>query len=162
MSEQRFYSDPVLDDWLLFVDEQVTVQELTERVRERLKEKQAEWGEPKITFPAFTALPLTYSADPANLYQQLEQMTNLLHQLDTFPILAPSPATRLPILGWLWSLIRTQAHQLVLFYLHRQAAHTVQFNQQLLTVLYELARLNVAQQEKISQLQQNVKNRADF
>lgn len=158
MSEPLFYSEPVADDWLLFADEQISTQEITEKVRNQLKEREVKGDEPSITFPTFTAMPALHPVNPTQLYQQLNQITNLLHQLDTFPILAPSPAMRIPILGWLWSFIRLQAHQLILFYLHRQAAHTVQINQQLLTLLHELVRLNVAQQEKIDQLQQKLES----
>ncbi len=55
--------------------------------------------------------------------------------------LAPSPVAHIPVLGWLWSLVRRHLHELILFYLDRLAANQVRHNQHVVGALNRLAAL---------------------
>ena len=79
-----------------------------------------------------------------------------MQEIDTEPMLAPSPATRVPFLGKLWGLIREQAHGLPLFYVNRHAGMINRINSHLLSAIGGLAQTNHAQQKTIAQLQAEI------
>ena len=54
------------------------------------------------------------------------------------------------------ALVRAQAHQLVLFYVNRQAANTVQVQQHLLAAVSALARMMAARQDAPDQPEEEV------
>jgi ABC-type polysaccharide/polyol phosphate export permease len=74
----------------------------------------------------------------------------------TEPILASSPATRIPVLGRLWQLIRGGAHTLVLFYVNRAVSHQTMTNNYLVSVLNRLTVVVEEQQRTIAKLQAEV------
>ena len=59
----------------------------------------------------------------SDLARHRQQISLAAHTLPTAPDLAPSNATRLPLIGRLWAGVREQAHQLVLYYVNRSAGH---------------------------------------
>ena len=76
--------------------------------------------------------------------------------IDTETDLQPSPATRVPILGNLWKMIRDQAHGLVLYYVNRASMHQVNVNREIISVLNRAAIINLEQQRKLLELQAEV------
>jgi hypothetical protein len=66
-----------------------------------------------------------------------------------------------PVLGRLWQRVRSQAHQLVLFYVNRQAAQATKAQYELLAALQALAVESARQREAIAQLEQTLAVRAD-
>ena len=156
MSEYFSYADPIPDDWLDPANTHLLTQ-----VRAALAQRAAAGtndapphflifaGMTAYDLPAAVALPAALQTISAHL----EQALTLMQQQDVAPMLAPSAATRLPGLGWLWQRVRHQAHQLVLFYVNRQAAQSVQINQQLLAALTDLLQVVAAQQEALARLQ---------
>lgn len=84
---------------------------------------------------------------------------NTLPDPEMTPLLASSPATRLPIVGTLWAFIRQQAHGLVLFYVNRFATYDSQRQTHLLNTLNLLTELVQAQQAQIDQLQQQLREK---
>jgi hypothetical protein len=73
------------------------------------------------------------------------------------PVLAPSPATQMPILGRLWELIRGEMHNLVLFYVNRAVADQNQLNVNLVSALNELTRVVQAQRAEIESLRAEIR-----
>lgn len=163
MSEYFSYTDPIPDDWL----ERPNTPLLTQ-VRAALAQRAAASTDdtpPRFqTFAGMTAndLPAVAAALPPAALQtistHLHQALTLMQQQDVAPALAPSAATRLPVLGWLWQRVRHHAHQLILFYVNRQAAQSVQINQQLLAALTDLLQVVAAQQEALARLQAEQEN----
>ncbi|MCA9970313.1 MAG: hypothetical protein KC425_08860, partial [Anaerolineales bacterium] len=90
-----------------------------------------------------------------NLYHHLHAL-NDLPPFDAAPQLVASPATRLPLLGRLWQLVRAQAHRLVLFYVNRHAAYNSQAALHLVNTLNELTRLAQTQQQEIAALRAEI------
>ena len=153
MGESFSYTDPPPEGWLQ-LDEGDRAAQLLARVRESLTQRAAEWGNERPHFAAFAGISAAPAAMPLeSIASHLQQVLELMQRQDTAPILAPSPAVRLPVLGRLWALMRAQAHQLVLFYVNRQAAQAAQINQHLLAALTELVTMVAAQQEATTQLQ---------
>lgn len=132
-------------------------------IRARIEQRRAQLGYEQRTFPSFGAA--VYPGEP----QDLAYDTDLHHYLrlvnesyanaDTDAILAPSPATRVPVLGRLWQLIRGGAHNLVLFYVNRAVAHQTDVNRQLVSVLNRMTVVVEAQQRIITQLQAELDDR---
>jgi len=67
--------------------------------------------------------------------------------------LVSSPATRIPVLGRIWQLIRGGAHGLVLFYVNRAVTHQTEINRQLVSVLNRMTVAIETQQRTIIGLQ---------
>lgn len=157
MAEYFSYTDPVPEGWVE-VDEAMPA--LLTKVRDGLATRARAWGaEPPrfgIFSPAATLEDAANVADLEGVADHLRQALTLMQQQDTTPVLAPSPATRLPVLGRLWALVRAQAHQLVLFYVNRQAANTVQVQQHLLAAVSALARMMAARQDAPDQPEEEV------
>jgi hypothetical protein len=97
---------------------------------------------------------LPYSPD---LYHHLRNVNDLYAEVETESVLAPSPATRIPVLGQIWKLIREQAHGLVLFYVNRSVAHQVNVNRHLVSVLNQLTLQNQEQARQIAALEAQLK-----
>ncbi len=153
MGESFLYTDPLPEGWLQ-LDEGDRAAQLLARVQENLTQRAAEWGNERPHFAVFAGISAAPTAMPLeSIASHLQQALELMQHQDTAPVFAPSPAARLPVLGRLWALMRAQAHQLVLFYVNRQAAQSAQINQHLLHALTELAQLLTAQQETITRLQ---------
>jgi len=92
-----------------------------------------------------------------DLFRYLEQANDTFPMIDMSMLLAESPATRLPIIGRLWKLIRGGAHQLVLFYVNRHANHQFNVNRNVVSVLNNMTALVQDQQQMIIELQKEIK-----
>ena len=138
-------------------DPAIDPQAILAKIRARIAQRRAELGYENRTFPSFGAA--TYPGEPqdvaydADLYHYLRLVNENYADADTDALLAPSPATRVPVLGRLWQLIRGGAHNLVLFYVNRAVAHQTDVNRQLVSVLNRMTVVLEAQQRMITQLQ---------
>lgn len=162
--------EPPREPWIELHDAEFTSQALVARVEERLQRTRAQLGPLSRRFPTFQpqfdpAPGTTPGAPAANIDYANEsagaraEHAAALRRLQELPLpathaaLAVSPATRLPLLGCLWALVRSQAHQLVLFYVNRHIAHQAQHNRHAAHVLHELSATLQAQQQEIARLQ---------
>lgn len=141
-------------------DPEIDTDAIMGEIRERIARRRAELGYEKRIFPAFGAA--AYPGEPedvdydADLYHHLRLVNESYTRLETAPVLVASPATRLPLLGKLWSLIRSSAHDLILFYVNRAVNHQTNTNRHLISVLNRLAAVNAEQQRTIKALQAEV------
>lgn len=140
----------------------VDVNALAEQVRQRVARRQAA-GAGARAIPSFddAAFPAEWPDPGADtvLYWYLRMANQSYTQADTQANLAPSPATRLPVVGRLWQIIRQQAHSLVLYYVNRVVAHQATTDRYLVSVLNRLAVLVQRQQQEIAALQAALANR---
>jgi hypothetical protein len=141
-------------------DPEIDAAQVMEQVRERVRQRRAELGQPRTDFPVFGAAELLARPDDsqidANLYHYLELANKSYNQFETGANLQLSPATRIPILGRVWSLVRRQAHELVLFYVNRNIEHQVAVNQQMVSALNLLTTSLEEQQRQIWQLEKEI------
>jgi hypothetical protein len=141
-------------------DPEIDTQAVLEQVRQRIKKRRAQHGFEPQSFPSFggSGMPerLEESDLDPNLFHYLELVNKSYFDFATEPDLQLSPATRGRILGRIWSLIRRQAHQLVLFYVNRNIEHQVAVNRQLVSIVNLLARTLQEQQREISDLRQRL------
>lgn len=160
--ENHTTADLPPDDLIEIHDPELDPQAIMAEIRRRIQKRRLEAGYDARTFPAFgSALVcpeppegMPYSPD---LYHHLRQANALYSEVETGPILAPSPATRVPVLGRIWKLIRQQAHSLVLFYVNRSVGHQVKVNRHLVSVLNQLTEENQALQRRIIALEAEAK-----
>jgi hypothetical protein len=139
-------------------DPEISAEQLTAAIQERVQQRRTQLGKVERDFPAFgMAVPCPQQpADlnhPPALYHHLRLVNGLYGRPETAPILAASPATRVPVLGRLWQLIREQAHSLVLFYVNRSVAHQTAVNRHVISALNQLTLLNQEQARTINALQ---------
>lgn len=146
---------PDIPDNLIEIhDPEIDPAQIMEQIRERIRRRREELGYPRQTFPTFGAA--AYPGEPegenydADLYYHLRKANDLYHQIGVNVSLAPSPVTRLPILGRLWKLIRREAHNLVLFYVGKLAQQQVAVNKHMVSTLNRMA---VQVQEQKRQLE---------
>jgi hypothetical protein len=143
------------DAWITLGDPQISDARILDIVRERVAARRAALGVDARRFPHFGMTPLPDepqdAADP-ELYQQLRLLNEIFADAPTEPNLAPSPATGLPVIGKWWATIRAQAHALVLFYVNRNLAHTIDINRNLVSAMNLLARLSDEQAREIAAL----------
>jgi len=129
-----------------------------EQIRERIHRRREELGYPQQEFPPFGAA--AYPGEPESgdfdqdLYYHLRKANDLYYQVGVEPALAPSPATRLPILGRLWSQIRQEAHNLVLFYVGRLARQQLAINRHTVSTLNRMAVQLQTLREEMAQLRE--------
>lgn len=123
--------DPEIDpDWLM------------EQIRERIRRRREERGYERKSFPSYGAA--AYPGEPegedydADLYYHLKRANRLYVDLGVDLTLAPSPMTRLPIVGRIWERVRREAHHLVLFYVGKLAQRQVTVNRHLVSTLNRL------------------------
>lgn len=140
--------------WLEIDDPEVSAAMLEARVEQRLQQRRAELGPVTRSFPAFQARTLHDDEEPVGQ----EQLQTLLDQIaqaspPTEPDLAPSPVTQLPFVGRLWGLLRSQTHELVLFYVNRHLAHQAKINHATEQALRELGALLAQQGARIDSLE---------
>ena len=114
------------------------------------------------SFPRFGAaseVPAGAEDDP--LLQHLREASALVGSVNLTMELAASEATRVPVLGALWGLIRRQMHALILFYVGRLAGHTVAVDHHLVNALNEAVRRQQALEADVSALRQRVADLED-
>lgn len=148
-------TDKQHDPWLEIHDSEISSVTLAARVEERLKARREQLGPVSRHFPTFQdqALDLAEGAlADVNMRELLRQLQELPAP-PTHAILAPSPATRLPLLGRLWQLVRSQTHELVLFYVNRHVAHQAQRNHLLSNALNQLNATIQAQKQEMERLE---------
>lgn len=141
--------------WLELDDSELDAAALQADITARAAQRRSRLGPvelPLATFGHVTPMPAPPDDQFApNLYYHLQKL-NELPPPDTMPELAASPATRLPLLGRLWRLVRAQAHNLTLFYVNRKAAYDSQVTLHLINTINELTQLMQTQQQEIEAL----------
>lgn len=147
------------DDLIEINDPEIDPGAIMNEIRERMRRRREELGYEKRNFPTFTTAypeePADLDYDP-NLYHHLRLANESYTQVETEAHLAPSPATRVPVLGKLWQMIRGSAHNLVIFYVNRAITHEVNINRHLVSVLNRLTAQSESQQRAIIALQAEV------
>jgi len=144
--------------WLKIADTEMTSAELVAEVERRVQQRQQKLGQIHPQFPAFGILPPIPEIKLNN--PDLEHNLRQVNQMDPPPmtlVLAASPATRIPLLGNLWQLVRRQFHELILFYVNRAASHETKVDTHIISTLNELTRVIQVQQEEIERLQEEVR-----
>lgn len=150
----------VPDDLIEIHDPEINPAQIIEEIRERIRRRREELGYPQKVFPVFGAA--AYPGEPegedydADLYYHLRQANELYYQIGVEISLAPSPITRLPILGWLWQRVRREAHNLVLFYLARLVQRQVAVNRHLVSTLNRMVVQLQEQQRELRSLREEV------
>lgn len=143
--------------WLQIHDKKIDSEALVTEVERRVEERRAELGVSHIVFPTFGHMsaypepPLNEVPYNLNLYYYLKQ-ANRESSSGVAPVLVPSPATRVPILGRLWQLVRAEFHQLVLFYVNKSVSEQNKLNVNVISTLNELTRVTQLQQAEINKL----------
>jgi hypothetical protein len=150
-----------LDGLFEINDPEIDVDRIMDEIRRRIQERRQTLGYDKRSFPIFGAA--AYPGEPGDipydptLYYHLRIANETYAQVPTAPQLAPSPATRLPVVGRVWGRVRGLAHELVLFYVNRHVAHETNLDRQVISVLNRLAALTAQQQRQIEALQAEIK-----
>ncbi len=157
-------SRPMTDSpWIVIHDEQITSEELVREVEQRVAQRRAELGVVAVVFPTFGYIssypdvPLEKRVSP-HLFYYLEQ-ANKMPPASVEPLLAPSPATRAPVVGGLWRKIRAEMHNLVLFYVNKSVREQNRINANLVSTLNELTRVIQDQQAEIDALRAEIQRR---
>lgn len=151
--------------WLIIHDEEITSEALVAEVERRVAERRARLGPIDLIFPTFghvSTFPEPTAGGRINpqLYYYLKQ-ANQSPAMAVEPVLAPSPATQLPVVGRLWGRIRGQVHSLVLFYVNRAVRDQSRLNVELISVLNELTRVVQDQQTEIDALRAEARRAGD-
>lgn len=143
--------------WITIHDEVLTSEELVVEVESRVAQRRAQLGRVNLVFPTFghiSTFPEPTEADNLvgpQLYYYLKQANQTeLPAVDL--ALAPSPATRMPVIGRLWGTIRREMHNLVLFYVNHSVRDQNQLNVNLISALNELTRVVQKQQAELESL----------
>ncbi len=142
-------------------DPEIDPAQIMEQIRERIQRRREELGYPRQVFPTFGAA--AYPGEPegedydADLYYHLRQANQHYHQLGVEMVLAPSPRSRIPLIGPWWDRVRREAHQLVLFYVNRLAQRQVTVNRHLVSTLNRMAVQIQEQQRQIRALQDELR-----
>lgn len=151
--------------WIEIHDDILTSEALAAEVERRVEQRRAQIGPLHLVLPTFGHVstfpepPGGMAYDP-NLYYYLKQANEATKPL-VQPVLAPSPATRVPVLGRLWSMIRGQMHELILFYVNKAVSEQNQLNINLVSILNELTRANQARQAELEALRDEVQRLRD-
>ena len=142
-------------------DPEIDPVQIMEQIRARIQRRREELGYPRVVFPTFGAA--AYPGEPegedydVDLYYHLRQANQQYHQLMVEIVLAPSPRSRIPLIGALWDRIRREAHYLVLFYVNRLAQHQLTVNRHLVSTLNRMAVQLQEQQRQIRALQEELR-----
>lgn len=150
-------NDEISNNLIEINDPEINPSEIMEKIRRKIEQRRVALGYEKKIFPSFEIAdypeePEDLPSDP-NLYHHLRLANKIYAQVQTESILAPSPMTRLPVIGKMWQLIREQAHHLVLFYVNRSIAHQTRVNRHLISVVNCLTASLQEQQRTIISLQ---------
>ncbi|MFN2116989.1 MAG: hypothetical protein ACK2U0_04615 [Candidatus Promineifilaceae bacterium] len=145
------------NDLIEIHDPEIDPEAIMAEIRARIQERRQELGYVKPQFSSYggTLLPDRPDDIPYDpeLFDHLELVNEKYTMVPSESDLQPSPATRVPILGPLWTMIREQAHGLVLFYTNRMASHQTGVNQEFVSILNGLTSLSMNQQRKIEKLE---------
>jgi hypothetical protein len=153
--------DPEISDDLIEIrDPEIDPTQIVSQIRTRIIQRRAELGYEDRSFPAFDLA--SYPGEPndipfdQNLYHYLRLANTSYNQIEVDPLLAASPATRLPVIGPLWQRVRSQVHSLVLFYVNMAGGNQISVNRHLVSVLNRLTLVTQDQQRTIQDLQAEV------
>jgi hypothetical protein len=150
----------VPDDLVEIHDPEVDPAALMAQIRERIRLQRETLGGDNREFSSFDAT--AYPEEPkdipydVNLYHHLRRANELYARFDTEPALAPSPLTRVPLLGPLWQRLRPSLHTLILIYVNRLAMRQANVNRHLVSTLNQLTVQCQEQQRAIQTLQAEV------
>jgi hypothetical protein len=149
------------DDLIEIHDPEIDPEAIMAKIRARIQERRMQLGYARPQFSTFGGStlpdrPEDIAYDP-ELFDHLESVNEQYIMVPSESDLQPSPATRLPLLGALWSMIREQAHALVLFYTNRSASHQTGVNQEIISIINGLTALNIEQQRRIERLENELK-----
>lgn len=151
---------PTTGDLIEIRDPEIDAKVILKLVDERLQDRRAKHGYENRQFPAFSGAGLSPVVDgidlDPNLYHYLDLVNESYFDFETDPDLRMSPATRSPFLGGVWSLIRRQAHQLVLYYVNRSIQHQISVNRQLVSIVNLLTSSMEKQQREIEALRREL------
>ncbi|MCL4868355.1 MAG: hypothetical protein KJ063_05255 [Anaerolineae bacterium] len=154
-------SSPDIPDNLIEIrDPEIDPTAIMAEIRVRVEQRRRELGYDNRRFPTFGTAD--YPGEPEDipfddlLYHHLRLANRHYAEVETRPVLVSSPATRLPLLGRLWGLIRGGAHNLVLFYVNRLAAQQININRHLVSVLNRQAAQAQAQERRLQQLEEEL------
>ena len=141
-------------------DPEIDPEAIMAEIRARILERRQELGYERPRFSTFGGSHLPERPDDIaydpDLFDHLELANEHYTMVPSNADLQPSPATRVPILGPLWAMIREQAHGLVLFYTNRTASHQTGVNREIISILNSLTALTIEQQRTINQLQKEL------
>lgn len=140
-------------------DPEIDAAEIMRRIREGIERKRQQGLLPERHFPRFGLAKAP--AEPTGehdveLYYHLQRANDTCSEVGVTLTLAPSPATTIPVLGKLWSLIRRQMHELVLFYIAALARAQVRVNGHLVSALNRVVAQSQQQAEEIASLRREV------
>lgn len=148
------------DDLVEIRDPQIDPAGIMQEIRRRVAQRRKEAGYQAIRFPTYGDLgfPEEPSDVPYNieLYQSLRSANQHFAAFETAVDLAPSPATRLPLVGAIWARIRREVHNLVLFYVNRAVRQQMTVNRSLVQVVNHLTKTAQNQQRELETLRQRV------
>lgn len=164
--EQAMKTSPEIPDDLIEIrDPEIDPAQIMQEIRRRVAQRRQEAGYDDKRFPTYGGIG--YPGEPSDmpydldLYHSLRAANEQYAHFDLEPNLAPSPATRLPIVGRLWSTIRQEVHRLVLFYVNRAIRHQVMVNRSLVQVVNRLTTLNQEQQRDLKSLRRQLADQPD-
>jgi len=150
----------ISNDLIEIHDPEIDVDEIMQQIRERIHQRYKTLEYSSRVFPTFGAA--AYPGEPedgdfdADLYYHLRKVNDVYTQIGVDLILAPSPATRIPILGCLWKRIRRGAHNLVLFYIGKLTEKQVTVNRHLVSTLNRMAVQLQAQEEDLKAMRREL------
>jgi len=152
------HDDTLPTDTLIEIDDpEIDPAAIMAEVRHRILARRRELGYDHRAFPSYGAAIYQGEPDDIPYDQDLHHFLRLANatfaEAETEPVLVDSPATRLPVLGRLWGMIRGGAHNLVLFYVNRAVTHQTNVNGYLVSALNRLTVVTEAQQRTIQRLQ---------
>ncbi len=156
-------SRPNDSPWVEIHDEAITSAELVAEIEHRVAERRAELGPVNLVFPTFGHVSTFPEPPPGtqvspHLYYYLKQ-ANQTPATAVEPVLAPSPATQMPVVGRFWQRVRGQVHSLVLFYVNRSVRDQNGLNVNLISALNELTRVVQEQADEIDALRAELRRR---
>ena len=141
-------------------DPEVDPAALMAQIRERIQRRREMMGGDQHVYSLFDATacpdePEDVPSDP-QLYHHLRRANELYPLFDAELVLAPSPLTRVPLLGVLWKRLRPSLHTLILLYVNRLGAQQANVNRHLVSAVNQLTVLCQQQQRAILALEAEV------
>lgn len=143
------------DSWLTITDTEMSSADLVTEVEQRVQQRRQVLGEVHPQIPDFGVISPV--PEVALNYTALAHHLRLVNDMDPppmSPVLTTSPATRIPLFGKLWQLVRGQFHELILFYVNRAVSHETKIDNHIISTLNELTHIIQDQQTEIERLQE--------
>ncbi len=158
LSADALFTDALPADTLIEIDDpEIDPAAIMAEIRRRIVARRRELGYDQRAFPSYGAA--IYQGEPADipfdpdLHYFLRLANATFAEAETEPVLADSPALRVPVLGRLWGMIRGGAHNLVLFYVNRAVTHQTSVNGYFVSALNRLTAVVEDQQRTIQRRQ---------